>query len=58
MPVEFMWLAGIIVGVVVAALGVMRMTRGNRHNAPIEGGTVSESWLAEQRALKDPGSDR
>lgn len=53
-----MWLAGIIVGVVVAALGVMRMTRGNRQNEPIEGGTVSEGWLAEQRALKDPGSDR
>lgn len=52
-----MWLAGIIVGVVVVAIGVMRVTRGNRQNEPIEGGTVSESWLAEQRALKD-GSDR
>lgn len=47
-----MWL-GVFVGVVVAVVGVLAFTRTNRKNAPIDGGTVSEGWLAEQRATKD-----
>jgi len=53
-----MWLAGILVGAVVAAIGVFKLTRGAHRDQPIEGGSVSESWLAEQRAQKDLGSDR
>jgi hypothetical protein len=53
-----MWLAGILVGAVVAAIGVFKLTRGGHRDQPIEGGSVSESWLAEQRAQKDLGSDR
>jgi hypothetical protein len=53
-----MWLAGILIGAVVLAAGVLKLTRGTGgRRFPIEGGTVSEGWLAEQRALKD-GSDR
>lgn len=53
-----MWLAGILIGAVVAAVGVFKLTRGaGRRPHSIDGGTVSEGWLAEQRALKD-GSDR
>jgi gas vesicle protein len=53
-----MWLAGILIGAVVAAVGVFKFARGTgRRSHAIDGGTVSESWLAEQRALKD-GSDR
>ncbi len=54
-----MWLAGILIGAVVAAVGVLKLARGgSRRPSGIEGGTVSEGWLAEQRALKDPNVDR
>ena len=46
--------AAVLVGALLVAFGVQqRLFKRNRHSGRIDAGTLSDSWLAEQRSQRD-----